>query len=154
MDKYLRPTTEADVEFVAPRLRQADYQECKAVTGREPLEVLLESLDICSNSLTLTTREGTPVGLCGVVTSNYGPDVGVVWMCATDAINKHQMTFLRQSQAALKYLAADYRLIFNFVDARNLVHIEWLRWMGFTFINRHENFGFEKRPFFEFVRIL
>lgn len=154
MDKFLRPTTVADVEYVAKRLRKADKQECKAALGREPLDVLLGSLDTCSKSLTLTTKEGDAVGLCGVSPSIYGPDVGVVWMCATDAIKKHQMTFLRQSKVALKYLAADYQLIFNFVDARNLVHIEWLRWMGFTFINRHEKYGFEQRPFFEFVRIL
>jgi hypothetical protein len=33
------------------------------------------------------------------------------------------------------------------------VHIKWLRWMGFTFIASHPNFGTEGRLFYEFARI-
>ena len=39
------------------------------------------------------------------------------------------------------------------VDARNELHIKWLKFMGFKFIQRHENFGVAKLPFYEFLRI-
>jgi hypothetical protein len=34
-----------------------------------------------------------------------------------------------------------------------VVHIRWLRWMGFTFIKSHPKYGAEGRLFLEFVRI-
>ena len=153
MDKLLTPTTVEDIDFVAPRLRKADYNECTASTGKQPRGVLHRSLDLGAISLTLRAPDGNRVGLCGVVNSSHIEGAGVVWMVATDDIYQHQTTFLRNSKRALNHLSENYLVLFNCVDARNSVHIKWLRWMGFTFINKHENYGAEKRPFYEFVRI-
>lgn len=152
MDRYLRPTTGDDIEYVVPRLRKADYRECLAATGKEPLDVLKFTFNLEGKHLTLLAPTGEPVGLCGVVPSPMD-GAGVVWMVATTAILNHQMTFLRQSKSALRFLGEGYDVLFNCVDARNLVHIKWLKWMGFTFINKHEHYGAEGRPFYEFVRI-
>tara|TARA_R110002074_G_scaffold247778_2_gene419755 strand:- start:3799 stop:4260 length:462 start_codon:yes stop_codon:yes gene_type:complete len=152
MDKLLTPTTVEDIDFVAPRLRKADYNECIASTGKKPRGVLHRSLDLGDISLTLRAPNGDRVGLCGVVPSPLA-EAGVVWMVATDDIYQHQTTFLRNSKRALKHLSEDYLVLFNCVDARNSLHIKWLKWMGFTFINKHENYGAEKRLFYEFVRI-
>ena len=152
MDKLLTPTTVEDIDFIAPRLRKADYNECMASTGQKPRGVLHRSLDLGDISLTLRASNGDRVGLCGVVPSPLA-EAGIVWMVATDDIYQHQITFLRNSKRALKHLSEDYLVLFNCVDARNSLHIKWLRWMGFTFINKHENYGAEKRLFYEFVRI-
>ena len=153
MDKLLTPTTVGDVEYIAPRLRQADRDECLASTGKEPLGILQQSLNLGDTTLTLRAPTGDRVGICGVVPSTAIPEAGVVWMVATDDIYQHQITFLRNSKRALQYLSEDYLVLYNCVDARNSVHIKWLKWMGFTFINKHENYGAEKRLFYEFVRI-
>tara|TARA_B100000780_G_scaffold275626_1_gene242616 strand:- start:2235 stop:2699 length:465 start_codon:yes stop_codon:yes gene_type:complete len=153
MDKLLTPTTVEDIDFIAPRLRKADYNECLASTGQQPRYVFHKSFDLGAISLTLRAPNGDRVGLCGVVTSPNIEGAGVVWMVATDDIYQHQTTFLRNSKRALKHLSENYLVLFNCVDARNSVHIKWLRWMGFTFINKHENYGAEKRLFYEFVRI-
>ena len=151
-DKYLTPTSVNDLDYIAPRLRQADRNECLAATGKEPLGILYQSLLLGDITLTMRTPEGERVGLCGIAPSPFS-NAGVVWMCATDAIMKHQMAFLRRSKAALDYLGADYDVLHNCVDARNTVHIKWLKWMGFSFINKHETYGVEQRPFYEFIRI-
>ena len=39
------------------------------------------------------------------------------------------------------------------MDARNDLHIKWLKWMKFTFINKVNEFGYEKKPFYEFIKI-
>ena len=153
MDKLLTPTTVGDVEYIAPRLRQADRNECLASTGNEPLGILQQSLNLGDTTLTLRAPTGDRVGVCGVVPSTAIPEAGIVWMVATDDIYQHQITFLRNSKRALQYLSEDYLVLYNCVDARNSVHIKWLKWMGFTFINKHENYGAEKRLFYEFVRI-
>ena len=152
IDKYLTPTSVNDLDYIAPRLRKADKDECLAATGKEPLGILYQSLMLGDITLTMRTPVGERVGLCGVAPSPFN-NAGVVWMCATDAIMKHQMAFLRRSKAALDYLGADYDVLHNCVDARNTVHIKWLKWMGFSFINKHETYGVEQRPFYEFIRI-
>ena len=116
MDKILTPTTVEDIDYIAPKLRQADYNECLAATGKEPLGILYQSLMMGDITLTMQTPEGERVGLCGVAPSPL-EGAGVVWMCATDAIMKHQMAFLRRSKAALEYLSTDYSVLYNCVDA-------------------------------------
>jgi hypothetical protein len=152
INKYLTTTSVNDVNYIAPRLRKADKDECLAATGKEPLGILYQSLLLGDITLTMRTPEGERVGLCGVAPSPLN-NAGVVWMCATDAILNHQMAFLRRSKDALTYLSDGYSVLHNCVDARNEVHIKWLKWMGFTFLNRHEKYGAEQRPFYEFMRI-
>ena len=152
MDKYLTPTTVEDIDYLSPRLRQADKDECFAATGKPVRDALYTGYLAGDITLTLRTSTGLRVGVCGVVPSPT-MDAGVVWMTATDDIYQHQMTFLRRSKAALDYLAEDYFLLYNYVDARNTLHIRWLKWMGFTFINKHTDYGAEKRLFYEFLRI-
>ena len=152
MNKYLRKTDYDDVYFLAPRLRQADYDECLAATGREPLGALLDGLKYGDTTLTMVAPTGVPVGLLGVGKSLI-KDAGTIWLCATDDIEKYQITFLRHSKQVLHKLQQDYLVLHNYVDARNELHIKWLKWMGFSFINKHERWGVEQRPFYEFVRI-
>ena len=152
MHDTMRISTHEDINYLAPRLREADKQECLATTGQMPIDVLHTALLLGDLTLTLTTPEGKRVGLCGVTPSPY-TNAGVIWMCATDELLKHQMAFLRRSKAALDYLSSGYDVLHNCVDARNEVHIKWLKWMGFTFINKHETYGVEQRPFYEFIRI-
>jgi len=152
MNKYLRPTTVNDIAFLAPKLRQADRNECLAATGREPLGVLKDGLRLGDKTMTMVAPTGIPVGMLGVGKSII-QDAGVIWLCATDDIEKYQMTFLRNSKKVLRLLQQDYLALHNCVDARNELHINWLRWMGFTFIKKHEKWGVGQKPFLEFIRI-
>jgi hypothetical protein len=36
MNKYLTPTSVNDLDYIAPKLRQADKNECLAATGKAP----------------------------------------------------------------------------------------------------------------------
>ena len=95
MDKLLTPTTVEDIDYIAPKLRKADKNECLAATGQEPLDVLYTSFLQGDINLTLNAPDGERVGLCGVAPSPMAKS-GAVWMCATDAIFKHHMAFLRR----------------------------------------------------------
>ena len=61
--------------------------------------------------------------------------------------------FLRQSRIELKKVHKEFPVLFNYIDARNTVHLRWLKFMGFTIIKKLEIFGYEGRPFYEFVKI-
>jgi len=57
---------------------------------------------------------------------------------------------LRETKRLTKELNKKYSILTNSVDAEYTVAIKWLKFLGFTFINKH-NYG--GKPFLEFVRI-
>ena len=101
--------------------------------------------------LAVIDQEGEVVCIIGV--RNITDSIGQVWLLASPRIEKLSIPFLRNSRIVTELFTKDHKLLFNYVDARNKLHIKWLKWCGFTFINKHEKFGIEKRPFYEFVRI-
>jgi hypothetical protein len=147
---YVRTATRADVEYLGPRLRSADVDEVRAMGGVKPLTALTMSFHYSDTALSICTNDDLPMGMFGVTRWD---DRGMVWMLASDELLKHSRIFLRQSRDWVKLLNDEYPVLFNYVDERNTVHIRWIKWCGFTFINRHERMGVERRPFLEFVRI-
>ena len=90
------------------------------------------------------------------VKAHSGLDPDQALLLGTDAMLddlQDQRTFLRQSKEVLRELHHQFILLFNEVDARNTVHIRWLRWMGFTFVRYRPNYGTEGRPFYEFCKV-
>ena len=49
------------------------------------------------------------------------------------------MTFLKLSKLKLKELFNNYDMIWNYVDARNVVHIKWLKCLGLIRIDYKAN---------------
>jgi hypothetical protein len=147
----VRSATLADVYSMAPRLREADKSEIRAATGRDPLASLRDGLARSRSCKVGLTPEGEPAVIWGVVPID--PMVGGVWALATDQLSKHKIQFLRGSREHLEEMQKQFPLLMNVVDARNTLHIDWLKWLGFTFIAEHPSWGVEQRLFYEFVRI-
>lgn len=146
----VRPSVLHDCALIADNIREADRREILAMSGKEPLEAMVNGFLYSDNPRTVLVGD-TPVAMFG--SGEVEPGVGMVWLLGTDGIHDVSLWFLRVSSYWLSQLYDEYALLFNYVDERNTVHIKWLKWLGFTFINRHEQFGVENRPFFEFVRI-
>lgn len=110
-------------------------------------------------------REGTEtfaaVGKDGLVIALYGiarfpdqdPGEAVVWMVGSDDSVRNRTAFVRATHEFLAHAHQRYPLLWNVIDARNTVHINWLKRFGFSALRRHERLGVEQRPFIEFVRI-
>jgi len=150
----VRPSFRSDVDFLAPRLRAEDVAEIHANSGRDAKTTLLLGHLMSDQSYTMVGYDGDPVGMFGVCQSHLD-GVGAVWMLCTDDLVRHTVPFLRQCRKGgwLGRLHQSYPILANHVDERNVVHIRWLQWLGFTFVMRHPFFGFEQRPFLEFVRL-
>ena len=104
--------------------------------------------------MTMVSRLGRPMGMWGVVPQEEG--VGRIWLLGTDEMvddPANRLRFLREAKGYLAKVGERYQVLFNCADARNVVHVKWLRWMGFTFIAQHPNYGAEGRAFLEFVRM-
>lgn len=154
MHPNVRPMALSDCEYMARHMRVEDRAEIRAASGHRAFEAMEVEYHQSGVRYTLTAPgTGNPVGVLGVVPSPLEPEVGYVWMQATPELECHATRFLRGCAPVLRELHRFRPLLTNAVDARNELHIKWLRWLGFTFIRRHEAFGFEQRPFIEFLRL-
>ena len=152
MKPYIKVATIQDAINLSKDLRKEDIEEIKAYANIKPKEALILGIRTSKIPLGVFNQKGEIVSLCGVRSINSY--LGQVWLLASPKIQDNfSMTFLRHCRAVADVLTKDHKILFNYVDARNELHIKWLKWCGFTFINKHEEFGFEKRPFYEFVRI-
>jgi hypothetical protein len=146
-----RPTRVGDVDYLATRLRPEDEAEVRAASGLEPHAALLTSLKHTVDCRVGVDENDVPMCIGGVVPWDEGR--GVIWLLCTPEIMRHRVAFLRDSRAWVAKLQTEFPILTNAVDERNTVHIEWLKWLGFTFIRRIPDYGSERRPFLEFVRI-
>jgi hypothetical protein len=141
--------TKEDCIYVANNIRKADREEIKASSGEEPLTALLEGFKKSEVPISIY-HKGKCVAIFGVV--NFITSGGI-WLLATDDLKLLTIPFLRENKEVVNFLNKKHKVLHNFVDCRNQVHIKWLKWLGFQFINKVEKYGVEKRPFYEFVRI-
>ncbi|MCA2979537.1 MAG: hypothetical protein INH37_14775 [Myxococcaceae bacterium] len=127
--------------------------ELEAATGRPATDVVVRSVAI-SSMCWVAAERGVPMTIFGAAPMPRHEDfVGVPWLVATPALIPHAVPFLRRCAPFLDEMQRRYPLLVNYTDARNTVHHRWLRWLGFTFIRRHERMGAAGIPFIEFVRI-
>lgn len=151
---YTRPSVVADIMPVATGMRAEDKAEVAAGCGQKPEEALLFCFFQSNPCMTIVGRNRSPIGMWGAV--DQGGKVGRVWLLATNELVDDKpisIQFLRQAKPWLQSMFDRYDVLFNYADARNVVHIKWLRWMGFTFIAEHSNYGAGGLPFLEFVKV-
>ena len=146
---HLRLASEIDCIYLSENLRKEDIQEIQAVTGLPPLLSLLTGLKMSSVPLVICNADCKPVAMLGVVPNGL---IGFIWMVGTDDLKKISLTFLRNSKDVSDVLKGKHQILHNYVDKRNKLHINWLKWMGFSIINE-VNYGIENRKFYEFVKI-
>ena len=147
---HFRLTTLEDIKYLAPRLRQSDKEEILAGIGSTPYHALLTGYLNCAIVFTIVNPKNEPVGIFGVNDCKDG--TGTIWLLATDGLVKIQIAFLKECREVVKVLNKKYKILWNFVDCRNQLHINWLRWCGFKFI-RKLNRGVLQKPFYEIIRI-
>ena len=146
---HLRLASEIDCIYLSENLRKEDIQEIQAVTGLPPLLSLLTGLKMSSVPLVICNADCKPVAMLGVVPNGL---IGFIWMVGTDDLKKISLSFLRNSKDVCDVLKGKHQILHNYVDKRNKLHINWLKWMGFSIINE-VNYGIENRKFYEFVKI-
>jgi len=147
---HFRLTTFEDIKYLAPRLRQSDKEEILAGIGKTPFHALLIGYLECAIVFTIVNPKNEPVGIFGV--TDCGDGTGAIWLLATDRLAKIQIAFLKECRKVVNVLNKKYKILWNFVDCRNQLHIKWLKWCGFQFINK-QKYGVLNKPFYEFIKI-
>lgn len=150
---HIRRALVADAVTLAPRLREADRNECRAFLGIEPEGVLPLNVNTAEKAWCFVGDNGEPVGMFGVSPVDQHPYFGIVWMVTTPEITDYRRELIRLAPIWLDRMHSLYPLLGNHVDARNTLHVRWLRRMGFSFLRTLPTFGVERRPFHEFARL-
>jgi len=148
---HVRPAYPADADALAPRLRPADLRELDAALALPPATVLQHGVR-ASNPCQAIVHHESVLGLFGVVPSARNPEVGAVWLLGSEEFASRPLFIARWSKVWIAKLHERYRVLGNYVDARNEVHIRWLRWCGFAFVRKIERFGVQGIPFYEVRR--
>ena len=151
MKVHVRQSIQDDVDYLCDNLRPEDRQEVLASHGstREALQVGFDESEECWTIIVKDT--GEIAGMYGL--AQYDDTLGVPWLLTSPAIKKVWLPFLRGSRKWVEEANNKYPLLTNAVDADYTVAINWLRFVGFTFIKKHEKWGVGNKPFLEFVRI-
>ena len=149
-NNHFRLSTLEDIKYLAPRLRTSDKKEILASVGLTPYEAMM--IGYLENVIvfTIVNKNNEPVAIFGI--NDVGQNVGAIWLLATDKLKDIQYSFLRENKKVIDFLNTKYKILWNFVDCRNSLHIKWLKWCGFKFINK-QNYGVLNKPFYEFIRI-
>ena len=79
--------------------------------------------------------------------------VGSIWMVSSEELftPKYKRKFLLSAREGIEDFHKFYPTLTNVVDTRNVLHIRWLQWMGFRFVDV-VHVGPERLPYLSFIR--
>lgn len=140
---YVRQSVLADAIELAPNLRQADLDELSALRTDDPLFALIAPFtDQNAQTYSIVGDQNEVVGIFGV------NEFGAVWMLSSDLLyERYKKEFIRQAKHWIDVLHAPHEFIYNYVDQRNTVSINWLRHCGFTVSKTNQPYGLNDEPF-------
>lgn len=147
-----RPAQIQDADALAPILRTADRLEIQAVVGRDPAQTLRDGIASSDPCWAVLNASGDVISLFGVVPDPGNPRSGMIWLLGSEELATNPFAVLRASRAWVNRIHQHYDYFWNYVDSRNQVHIDWLRWCGFRFVELVEQYGVEQRPFWRIER--
>lgn len=150
---YVRAATAEDGVYLSTRLRPADLAECLAASGRHPKEYLAGTVVSATRAFTQISRDGEPMAVFGTHKVPGMSSVGAVWLLASPVVLQHSTQFLRESRGWVEVLHQDFPVLINLVDERNVTHIRWIEWCGFSLLARRERYGAAQLPFIEFAKV-
>jgi len=125
VSKYIHPATIEAAKEVASNLRLEDRREVEEGHGLDPMERLVWAAQNLS-CVYFTTPNGKTAGMAGVEQD------GTIWMLCTPEIHKYPITFAREAKRYVD--SRQEKSLHNIVDARNIVHLKLLKFLGFKIL--------------------
>lgn len=145
----VREPVESDIDGLMADLRPADRDELVASSGGADLRWQVQSSLRMSRFAWAFEIDGNLACLAGVVAPSLLSTTGVPWMLGTTVLDKNVGTFIRNSKPYYAEVKAKYPYLVNFVDARNVKSVRWLKWLGFE-VHDAEPMGALGLPFHKF----
>lgn len=128
----IREMTAADCLYVCLNMREDDYRETSDLTFAKTKEAMARViLNQNGESYTICNRKGNPVLIGGTYYDN--PNVGIIWLFATDEISKRDWwvttTFITQLIEVMFKDGSAHRIQALSIGWREVAH-KWLQKIG------------------------
>jgi hypothetical protein len=137
---------DSHLSAVLGRLRDSDINEIRSAYGEDP-DAILEESWMCDGADRWALKVGDEVvGLFGVNPAGELAGYGIPWILGTDNLSKASNFLILKSRVYLEFMLKRYKVLVNYVDARNLKSLLWLKWSGFR-VHDASAFGAEGLPF-------
>jgi hypothetical protein len=143
VSKYIQKLTAEVALEVASNLREEDRREVEEGHGHDP-KIVIPLASLNQDAVSFRVPNGELAGVAGVDPG------GQIWMLCTPAIHKYPVTFAREANRYVE--GRQEKLLWNFVDKRNTVHLKLLKFLGFKFL-REFKYGPNNLSFIEFCRV-
>lgn len=141
--------TSDHIAEIGKKVRPADREELWAASLSTPENVMKRGLEYSDKAYTGMIG-GEPVCMWGVAPVDLLFGLGAPWMVGTSDLDEHATKFLRRCRKHLLELFEGYDKLENYVDARNVKAIRWLKFMGFAVDDKTQPYGALKMPFHRF----
>lgn len=114
------------------KMRDADFLEIHAFTGKGPYDMLKESWENSPMDRWVLVANKEVISVGGISPS-LDPEIGFPWAICSSKLTDHWRSFVRLVSPIPRLSLNKYRLLLNFVDVRNTLSINWLqKSCGFT----------------------
>jgi len=144
------PAAHSHAQSLAFSLRKADLRELQATTSEAPIVALDRLLHLSDPCLTVMSDEDEVLGMFGAIPSLSRS--GEVWLLGSDGLTSNPRSLLRLTIEWIARLHHQYNCLWCNVDSRNVMHLRWLCWAGFSQTAIYEFHGREQRRFEGFSR--
>jgi len=142
----VRRSLESDINYLSDNLRQSDINEIWASHHATPLSALTQ----CHNSpFSLTVERENPICMFGINPESLLGNRAVIWCLATDELSTINIRFLKHSREFVEMFLEIYPYLYNYVHAKNIESINWLRFIGAT-IEEPVKYGVDGELFHHF----
>ncbi len=137
-----------DINILAKCLRNSDIDEIWASHHIKPYSALYDGWKKSVLCLTVVYKD-VPVAMFGIHADDLIGRKATVWFLASDGLDEMRVSFIKQSKKFINMMLGFYPYLENYVDARNIKSIQWLRFCGAK-IEEASKFGKEELPFHYF----
>lgn len=156
----IRDAVLEDARKLAPYLRASDVKEIKLIAGVGPLAALSFpfSKPAEMRKVYAVLLDNRVSGLFGVSLSGIssgGSKIGSPWFLSSEKLMESQWRrFLRETPAWVRKLGVGYDVLENFVHEDNSLHIRWLKYAKFDFVEHIKEFGVSRTGFWRFRKVI
>lgn len=147
-DYIMMETTVEHINALRGRLRESDKREILAASGYDPDAALMNSFRLSHFCWTAFHR-GKVIAIFGVNGISIMSAIGSPWMLGSDELNRAGIEIVKVSRYYVGEMKKHFPQLINYIDARQLRSIRWLKWLGFK-IEKPEPYGVSKLPFHKF----
>ena len=130
--------TQEDILAFIANIRPMDREEVETASGL-PFSVHSQELFNHLEKIHVVYHNATLIGIGGL--HRIEERKALIWLLLTSDVEKIKMKFLRFSKRYLKNLFADFDVLFNYVYLKNKLHVDWLTWLGATWVETKEGFS-------------